>query len=330
MQAHGPNANFLHPVLVFIPRGSVTTKGNGGNGIGDPGVRRMHLYHDRWTDWTGPEDLLAVHDFMRYVEHAVFTQELPLRRQFHTNLDFWNEQCFKQGAAAAEASRNKGKLTGEAWKAAQELYSAPRDEFGMTDFRRWLMNYPELRENGVWDRVNERLPLNFDASSWRPDTAPDFKDLRARGRWRTSATSSAAAEPTPRGRTAHGFAKPSTRSSRRQNKKAATRDHRNKRTRVVDVDADSSSSGADDAGVVKEQFDAFDNDGSSSIDSHEMYTVMLQIAEAESSSGGGSAVVSEEDRSEIVTRVSEMMVADTSGDGVVDLAEFTAMIEPGE
>merc|ERR1711865_15567 len=97
-----------------------------------------------------------------------------------------------------------------------------------------------------------------------------------------------------------------------------------------DVDADSSSCGADDAGVVKEQFDAFDNDGSSSIDSHEMYTMMLQIAEAESSSGGGSAVVSEEDRSEIVTKVSEMMVADTSGDGVVDLAEFTAMIEPGE
>lgn len=27
-------------------------------------VRRMHLYHDRWTDWYGPEDLIAVHDFM--------------------------------------------------------------------------------------------------------------------------------------------------------------------------------------------------------------------------------------------------------------------------
>jgi hypothetical protein len=33
------------------------------------------------------------------------------------------------------------------------------------------MNYPVLRENGVWDRLNQRLPLDFDASQWQEDDA---------------------------------------------------------------------------------------------------------------------------------------------------------------
>ena len=47
-QAHGPIANFLHPTLVYVPAGHTTTQGDG-----ETAVRRMHLYHDRWTDWTG-------------------------------------------------------------------------------------------------------------------------------------------------------------------------------------------------------------------------------------------------------------------------------------
>lgn len=41
IQAHGPAANFLHPTLVFLPRGATSTQGDGENN----GVRRMHLYH---------------------------------------------------------------------------------------------------------------------------------------------------------------------------------------------------------------------------------------------------------------------------------------------
>jgi hypothetical protein len=164
MQAHGPAANFLHPTLVFVPRGVTSTQGNGENSP----VRRMHLYHDRWTDWYGPEDLVAVHDFMGYVEEAVFNGQ-EVKRQFHTDVDFWALSCI--GWAS------------KTWRDQQEIDAMPRDELGMLDFRKFLMNYPELRENGVWDRVNRRLPLNFDASQWLPEDTDGLWE--GSGRWDT-------------------------------------------------------------------------------------------------------------------------------------------------
>jgi hypothetical protein len=117
MQAHGPSANFLHPTLVYVPKGVITTQGDGESN----GVRRMHLYHDRWTDWYGPEDLIAVHDFMGYVERELFNGR-EVTRLFHTSVDFWSLSCI------AWASKT--------WKDAQEIEAMPRDELGMLAYRK--------------------------------------------------------------------------------------------------------------------------------------------------------------------------------------------------
>lgn len=123
-------------------------------------------FTDRWTDWYGPEDLVAVHDFMSYVERAVFSGK-EVERQFHTDVDFWSVSCIPWAS--------------KTWKDQQEIEAMPRDELGMLDYRKYLMNYPVLRENGVWDRVNGRLPLDFDASQWQPEDTEDLWD--GGGKW---------------------------------------------------------------------------------------------------------------------------------------------------
>jgi hypothetical protein len=46
------------------------------------------------------------------------TSAPKVARQFHTNVDFWSEKCYKQSP--------------DAWKEAQGFRTLPRDEFGMT------------------------------------------------------------------------------------------------------------------------------------------------------------------------------------------------------
>merc|ERR1712096_113732 len=117
---------------------------------------------------------------MNYVETAVFNGT-PVERLFHSNLDEWNEACFKQAT--------------HTWKEAQQLASVDRDEIGMVDYRHYLKNCPLLRPQGIWNRVNHMLnptctsnyvggkvgcandlgrPFDFDASQW---TQADSRDL---------------------------------------------------------------------------------------------------------------------------------------------------------
>ena len=102
---------------------------------------------------------------MSHVEQKIF-DKAEVTRQFHTDLDFWAEKCYQNQ---------------KTWRDSQELETVPRDELGMTDYRKFLMTYPKLRDNGVWDRVNANLPLDFDASRWRPTDTEDLK--LARGAW---------------------------------------------------------------------------------------------------------------------------------------------------
>ena len=75
-------------------------------------------FTDRWTDWYGPEDLLAVHDFMSYVERAVFSGK-EVERQFHTDVDFWYVSCIPWAS--------------KTWKDQQEIEAMPREELGMLE-----------------------------------------------------------------------------------------------------------------------------------------------------------------------------------------------------
>ena len=138
-QAHGPTAKFLHPVMVYLPPNADSVAGKKEKPDSEPkkgrtkrntngDVRRLHLYHDRWTDWTGPQELEAVHDFMSYVEAQLFNKR-KVERQFHTNIDHWQEQCYV-GANYLSMQRLD-----------ESQYSPPRDEYGQVGYDNYLKNF---------------------------------------------------------------------------------------------------------------------------------------------------------------------------------------------
>jgi len=72
--------------------------------------------------------LEAVHDFMSYVEDKLFNKQ-SVKRQFHTNIDQWEEMCYK----------------GYSWTSMQRLDqtldSPMRDEYGAALLSNWHPGY---------------------------------------------------------------------------------------------------------------------------------------------------------------------------------------------
>jgi len=73
-------SKFLHPVFMFA----------------QPSVNladsvRLHISEDRWTDFAGRDEVLAVHNFVKRVEAAAWTGSKP--PEFHEKLDQLRLDC---------------------------------------------------------------------------------------------------------------------------------------------------------------------------------------------------------------------------------------------
>eukprot|EP00933_Yihiella_yeosuensis_P028802 TRINITY_DN22610_c5_g1_i1.p1 TRINITY_DN22610_c5_g1~~TRINITY_DN22610_c5_g1_i1.p1 ORF type:complete len:747 (+),score=126.57 TRINITY_DN22610_c5_g1_i1:67-2307(+) len=71
---------FLHPVLFFMRPGSTLKSSS-----------RLHLVEDRWTDFSGREEVLALHHFLTAIEKAAWDNSVPAK--FHEVLDNLNATC---------------------------------------------------------------------------------------------------------------------------------------------------------------------------------------------------------------------------------------------
>ncbi|CAE7242849.1 Foxred2 [Symbiodinium natans] len=76
-------SSFLHPVLFYVmPNKSA---GNAKHSS------RLHLVEDRWTDWTGREEVLSIHYFLTEVEKSIWQDVKPPK--FHEGIDNLNLTC---------------------------------------------------------------------------------------------------------------------------------------------------------------------------------------------------------------------------------------------
>lgn len=85
-------SSFLHPVLFYLmPNKSAENPSHSS---------RLHLVEDRWTDWAGREEVLAVHNFLSEVEKSIWQDVKPPK--FHEGIDNLNLTCNHFEAAEDE------------------------------------------------------------------------------------------------------------------------------------------------------------------------------------------------------------------------------------